>query len=51
MAESETSSGVVLVAGGCGFQGVHLVEAVLEAEPDCKVYALDIDTNRPLRRP
>jgi sterol-4alpha-carboxylate 3-dehydrogenase (decarboxylating) len=50
MAGSDTSFGSVLVTGGCGFQGAHLVAAIIEAEPNCKVYAFDIDTNRPLRR-
>jgi sterol-4alpha-carboxylate 3-dehydrogenase (decarboxylating) len=50
MADSDTSFGAVLVTGGCGFQGAHLVAAILEAEADCKVYALDIDTDRPQRR-
>jgi sterol-4alpha-carboxylate 3-dehydrogenase (decarboxylating) len=50
MADSNTSFGAVLVTGGCGFQGAHLVAAILEAEPDCKVYAFDIDTDRPQRR-
>jgi sterol-4alpha-carboxylate 3-dehydrogenase (decarboxylating) len=50
MASAGESFGSVLVTGGCGFQGHHLVAAILEAEPTCKVYALDIDTNRPSRR-
>ncbi|KAF2010921.1 NAD(P)-binding protein [Aaosphaeria arxii CBS 175.79] len=40
----------VLVTGGCGFIGHHLVSAILEVEPNCKVYAFDIDTNRPSRQ-
>jgi sterol-4alpha-carboxylate 3-dehydrogenase (decarboxylating) len=47
---SDEGFGSVLVTGGCGFQGYHLIAAILEAEPNCKVYAFDIDTNRPLRR-
>jgi sterol-4alpha-carboxylate 3-dehydrogenase (decarboxylating) len=50
MAFSNEGFGSVLVTGGCGFQGHHLVAAILEAEPNCKVYAFDIDTNRPSRR-
>lgn len=40
----------VLVTGGCGFQGHHLVRRILEVEPDCRIYAFDIDTDRPARR-
>ncbi|KAB5533432.1 hypothetical protein GE09DRAFT_360875 [Coniochaeta sp. 2T2.1] len=47
---SDEAFGSVLVTGGCGFYGHNLVAAILEAEPSCKVYAFDIDTNRPSRR-
>jgi len=50
MSLSGESFGSVVVTGGCGFQGHHLVAAILEAEPDCKVYAFDINTDRPSRR-
>ena len=50
MASSDEGFGCVLVTGGCGFQGYHLVTAILAAEPGCKIYAFDIDTNRPSRR-
>ncbi|KAF2202267.1 NAD(P)-binding protein [Delitschia confertaspora ATCC 74209] len=50
MALSDECFGSVLVTGGCGFQGHHLVAAILETEPNCKVYAFDIDTNRSSRR-
>lgn len=50
MAVSEESFGSVFVTGGCGFQGSHLIEAILEAEPNCKIYAFDINTTRPSRR-
>ncbi|KAF1951138.1 C-3 sterol dehydrogenase/C-4 decarboxylase family protein [Byssothecium circinans] len=50
MALSSEDFGSVLVTGGCGFQGHHLVSAILEAEPNCNVYVFDIDTNRPSRR-
>jgi sterol-4alpha-carboxylate 3-dehydrogenase (decarboxylating) len=42
--------GCVLVTGGCGLIGYHLVGQILEAEPECNTYALDIDTERPSRR-
>jgi sterol-4alpha-carboxylate 3-dehydrogenase (decarboxylating) len=50
MAIPDSEFGSVLVTGGCGFRGHHLVAAVLETEPDCKVYAFDIDTSRSSRR-
>jgi sterol-4alpha-carboxylate 3-dehydrogenase (decarboxylating) len=40
------SMGPVLVTGGCGFIGFHLVEAILASEPDCQVHVLDINTTR-----
>ncbi|PVH95060.1 C-3 sterol dehydrogenase/C-4 decarboxylase family protein [Periconia macrospinosa] len=42
--------GSVLVTGGCGFQGHHLVQHILQVEPSCKIYAFDIDTSQPSRR-
>ena len=50
MANSDQTFGSVLVTGGCGFYGHNIVAAVLEAEPSCKVYAFDIDTDRSSRR-
>ncbi|KAH8732403.1 hypothetical protein GQ44DRAFT_821683 [Phaeosphaeriaceae sp. PMI808] len=50
MAAQGEPLGCVLVTGGCGFQGHHLIKQILDVEPNCKVYALDINTDRPLRR-
>jgi sterol-4alpha-carboxylate 3-dehydrogenase (decarboxylating) len=50
MASSDESFGSVLVVGGCGFQGHNIVAAILEAEPNCKVYTFDINTSRTSRR-
>ncbi|KAF2650010.1 NAD(P)-binding protein [Lophiostoma macrostomum CBS 122681] len=50
MASTNEPFGCILVTGGCGFLGHHLVGQILEVEPRCKVYALDIDTNKPSRR-
>ncbi|KAI0016369.1 C-3 sterol dehydrogenase/C-4 decarboxylase family protein [Xylariomycetidae sp. FL0641] len=36
----------VLVTGGCGFIGYHVVKGLLEAEPDCVVHVVDIRTDR-----
>ncbi|PSN59699.1 NAD(P)-binding protein [Corynespora cassiicola Philippines] len=49
MASLNEALGSVLVTGGCGFQGHHLVATILEAEPNCKVYSFDIN-DRPSRR-
>ena len=50
MAPPSEPLGCVLVTGGCGFQGHHLVQQILDVEPDCKVYVFDINTDRPSRR-
>ncbi|KAK0615066.1 hypothetical protein B0T17DRAFT_602170 [Bombardia bombarda] len=36
----------VVVTGGCGFTGFHLVTGILELEPDCTIHVIDINTNR-----
>lgn len=36
----------VLITGGCGFIGHHLVQTLLKSDPNCKVHILDIDTER-----
>ncbi|KAK7987213.1 hypothetical protein PG988_002201 [Apiospora saccharicola] len=48
MADSSTppSLSPILVTGGCGFIGSHMVEGILEAEPDCIVHVVDINTER-----
>ena len=35
----------VLITGGCGFIGFHLVQHVLTTEPSCHIHILDINTN------
>lgn len=36
----------VVVTGGCGFIGYHIIVQILKDEPDCKVHILDIDIHR-----
>jgi sterol-4alpha-carboxylate 3-dehydrogenase (decarboxylating) len=36
----------VLITGGCGFIGYHLVQHILVYEPNCRIHVLDIDTSR-----
>ncbi|KAI1129718.1 NAD(P)-binding protein [Nemania abortiva] len=36
----------VVVTGGCGFIGSHIVDALLQSEPDCQVHVIDINTSR-----
>ena len=36
----------VVVTGGCGFIGHHLVRHLLEVEPNCQIHVLDIDISR-----
>ncbi|KAK8117926.1 uncharacterized protein PG998_006207 [Apiospora kogelbergensis] len=48
MAENNAIPSVspVLVTGGCGFIGYHMVKGILEAEPDCSIHVVDINTDR-----
>lgn len=34
-----------IVTGGCGFIGFHMVNGLLEREPDCQIHVIDINTN------
>jgi sterol-4alpha-carboxylate 3-dehydrogenase (decarboxylating) len=45
MASSQSLS-PVLVTGGCGFIGFHIVQHLLSQEADCQVHVLDINTTR-----
>ncbi|KAI0102966.1 C-3 sterol dehydrogenase/C-4 decarboxylase family protein [Nemania sp. FL0031] len=38
--------GPVVVTGGCGFIGSHTVEGLVQFEPGCQIYVIDIDTSR-----
>ncbi|KAI0202332.1 C-3 sterol dehydrogenase/C-4 decarboxylase family protein [Astrocystis sublimbata] len=38
--------GPVIVTGGCGFIGSHIVDQLLEIEPDCQVHVIDINTSQ-----
>jgi len=40
----QVSMSPVIVTGGCGFIGSHIVDAILEAEPTCEVHIMDIQT-------
>ncbi|KAI0710013.1 hypothetical protein C8Q76DRAFT_695155 [Earliella scabrosa] len=37
--------GSVLVTGGCGFVGRNLVKALKQAQPDCNIVVLDVNTS------
>ncbi|KAM0192543.1 hypothetical protein ACHAPC_001881 [Botrytis cinerea] len=43
---STTSLSPVLITGGCGFIGFHLVNHILESEPTYEIHVLDINTTR-----
>ncbi|KAK7996684.1 sphingolipid long chain base-responsive protein [Apiospora arundinis] len=45
-ARSDISLSPVLVTGGCGFIGFHIVSGLLERDPTCRIHVLDIDTSR-----
>lgn len=40
------SLGPVVVTGGCGFIGSHIVDHILELEPTCDIHVIDINTER-----
>lgn len=40
------SLGPIVVTGGCGFIGFHIVKGLLELDPGCQIHVLDIRTNR-----
>lgn len=43
---SASSLSPIVVTGGCGFIGYHIIAQVLEDEPDSKVHVIDINTQR-----
>lgn len=46
VAKSSPDLGPVLVTGGCGFNGSHIVSDLLERDPSCKIHVIDVDTSR-----
>ncbi|KAI0018741.1 C-3 sterol dehydrogenase/C-4 decarboxylase family protein [Xylariomycetidae sp. FL0641] len=44
--ENDMSLSPVVVTGGCGFIGFHLVTGLLECEPDCQIHVIDVNTER-----
>lgn len=44
--ETTSSLGPVLVTGGCGFIGSHLVEDILAEDTSCEVHVIDLHTER-----
>ncbi|KAE8327749.1 hypothetical protein BDV39DRAFT_204765 [Aspergillus sergii] len=45
-ARSTPKLGPVLVTGGNGFIASHIVDKILEGDPDCEIHSLDINTSR-----
>ncbi|KAI1874552.1 hypothetical protein JX265_004760 [Neoarthrinium moseri] len=45
-AQSAMSLGPVLVTGGCGFIGFHIVSGILKREPECQIHVIDTNTSR-----
>lgn len=43
--ESNKNFGSVLVTGGCGFYGHHLISRILELDPACTISILDVDVS------
>lgn len=40
------SLGPVLLTGGNGFVAYRIIAKILEAEPECNIHSLDVDTSR-----
>ena len=36
----------VVVTGGCGFIGSHIVRSLLQSKPNCQIHVIDINTSR-----
>ncbi|PHH92743.1 hypothetical protein CDD83_5572 [Cordyceps sp. RAO-2017] len=46
MADSSSASlSPVIVTGGCGFVGFHLVSGLLASEPGCEIHVIDVNTS------
>lgn len=45
MSPPRPTLGPVLVTGGCGYIGYHIVRTLLDEEPDCQIHVLDINTS------
>ncbi|KAI0975421.1 C-3 sterol dehydrogenase/C-4 decarboxylase family protein [Xylaria arbuscula] len=43
MEKGTPSLGPVIVTGGCGFIGFHLVTDILASEPSCRIHVMDIN--------
>lgn len=43
--QSNEGFGPVLVTGGCGFYGHHLISRIVEFEPACTISVLDVDVS------
>ncbi|KAI1846791.1 hypothetical protein JX266_007012 [Neoarthrinium moseri] len=50
-AQSAMSLGPVLVTGGCGFIGFHIVSGILKREPECQIHLLTSTLNSPAAQP
>lgn len=46
MASTHTGLSPVLITGGCGFIGFHLVQHLFEDDAQCQIHVLDIDVSR-----
>lgn len=46
MDESDSALQCVLITGGCGCVGRHLVERLRRSEPTCRIHVLDVNTER-----
>ncbi|KAK2615821.1 hypothetical protein N8I77_002547 [Diaporthe amygdali] len=44
--ESGPALSPVIVTGGCGFIGYHIIVEILRHETNCKIHVIDIDTQR-----
>ncbi|KAI0966396.1 NAD(P)-binding protein [Xylaria arbuscula] len=45
-AHSPPTLSPIVVTGGCGFIGSHIVEGLLQFEPGCQIHVIDVKTSR-----